>query len=52
MEKILSDASPNVTPPPKNGKNTKRDPYWANGGDPAKVGRLGELLMEVRNGLK
>jgi len=33
-------------------ENTKRDPYWANGGDPAKVGRLGELLMEVRNGLK
>ena len=29
-------------------EDTRRDAYWGNGSDPTKVGRLGELLMEVR----
>jgi hypothetical protein len=30
-------------------ENTSRDPYWGNGGDLSKVGKLGELLMKVRD---
>lgn len=32
-------------------EHTPRDHYWGSGGDVNKVGRLGELLMEVRNQL-
>ena len=30
-------------------ENTRRDHYWGNGADLNKVGRLGELLMKVRD---
>lgn len=33
-------------------ENTKRDAYWGNGSNPHTIGRLGELLMEVRNLIK
>jgi N-glycosidase YbiA len=33
-------------------EDTKRDPFWGSGGDPNRVGKLGELLMEVRKSLR
>lgn len=33
-------------------EHTKRDHYWGSGGDLNKIGKLGELLMEVRNRIK
>jgi N-glycosidase YbiA len=33
-------------------EHTPRDHYWGSGGDPNKIGRLGELLMEVRDQIK
>jgi len=33
-------------------EHTKRDPYWGSGGDTTKIGKLGELLMQVRNIIK
>jgi len=32
-------------------EDTRRDPYWGSGGNPKRVGRLGELLMDVRTKL-
>jgi len=32
-------------------EHTSRDNYWGSGGDPNKIGKLGELLMDVRKEL-
>jgi ribA/ribD-fused uncharacterized protein len=45
--KILLDTSDKIL-----SENTKADRYWGNGGDLNKVGKLGELLMLVREEIK
>jgi ribA/ribD-fused uncharacterized protein len=45
-QKILIDTGKKVL-----SENT-RDAYWGNGGDTTRIGKLGELLIQVRKELK